>query len=145
MSDRGSALGQDAARVHAEVAALVARARTAQRAIDGCDQARADELAVAAAWAIVEPSRNRALAELAVRDTGMGDVADKFAKNRRKTMGLLRDLAGNFAAVRDHTAIADPSRVVVHLSHVLVDPARRRASIGDQPLDRLRVQAFPTL
>jgi sulfoacetaldehyde dehydrogenase len=34
------------------------------------------------------------LAELAVRDTGLGNVADKIAKNRRKTMGLLRDLAG---------------------------------------------------
>ena len=77
-----------------EVAAIVARARDAQRTIADADQARADELAVAAAWAIVEPARNRALAELAVRDTGMGDVADKVAKNRRKTMGLLRDLAG---------------------------------------------------
>jgi len=81
-------------RVRDEVAALVARARAAQREIDGCDQARADELATAAGWAIVEPSRNRALAELAVRDTGLGDVADKIAKNRRKTMGLLRDLRG---------------------------------------------------
>jgi sulfoacetaldehyde dehydrogenase len=80
--------------VRAEVAAIVSRARAAQRTIADADQARADELAVAAAWAIVEPSRNRALAELAVRDTGMGDVADKIAKNRRKTMGLLRDLAG---------------------------------------------------
>jgi len=84
----------DGARIRDEVATLVARARAAQRSIDRCDQARADELAIAAAWAIVEPSRNRALAELAVRDTGMGDVADKIAKNRRKTMGLLRDLAG---------------------------------------------------
>ena len=81
-------------RVRDEVAAIVARARTAQRTIAGCDQARADELAVAAAWAIVEPAHNRALAEAAVRDTGLGDVDDKVAKNRRKTMGLLRDLAG---------------------------------------------------
>jgi sulfoacetaldehyde dehydrogenase len=42
----------------------------------------------------VEPKRNRALAERAVRDTGLGDIEDKIAKNRRKTMGLLRDLAG---------------------------------------------------
>ena len=94
MSAREPGGGHDAARARDEVAALVARARAAQRTIDACEQSRADELAVAAAWAIVEPSRNRALAELAVRDTGMGDVADKFAKNRRKTMGLLRDLAG---------------------------------------------------
>ena len=81
-------------RVHDEVAALVARARAAQRIIDGWDQARVDELATAAAWAIVEPAHNRALAECAVRDTGLGNVDDKIAKNRRKTMGLLRDLAG---------------------------------------------------
>ena len=92
MNTRDDAL--HATRVREEVAAIVARARAAQRTIADADQARADELAVAAAWAIVEPSRNRALAELAVRDTGMGDVADKVAKNRRKTMGLLRDLAG---------------------------------------------------
>jgi sulfoacetaldehyde dehydrogenase len=80
--------------VRDEVAALVARARAAQRIVDGWDQARVDELATAAAWAIVEPARNRALAECAVRDTGLGNVDDKIAKNRRKTMGLLRDLAG---------------------------------------------------
>jgi len=87
-----TASGQD--RVRDEVAALVARARAAQRIVDGWDQAQVDELATAAAWAIVEPARNRALAECAVRDTGLGNVEDKIAKNRRKTMGLLRDLAG---------------------------------------------------
>ena len=76
------------------VAALVARARAAQRAFETWTQERVDEAVTAAAWAIVEPGRNRALAEIAVRDTGLGDVADKIAKNRRKTIGLLRDLAG---------------------------------------------------
>src|SRR5688572_13481817 len=77
-----------------DVATLIARARKAQAAIDDYDQSRTDELVAAAGWAIVEPSRNRALAERAVRDTGLGNVEDKVAKNRRKTMGLLRDLAG---------------------------------------------------
>jgi sulfoacetaldehyde dehydrogenase len=76
------------------IADLVARARAAQRAIDGWSQAQVDELVTAAAWAIVDPARNRALAECAVRDTGLGNVEDKIAKNRRKTMGLLRDLRG---------------------------------------------------
>jgi len=73
---------------------LVARARAAQKIADGYDQARVDELVAAAGWAILEPARNRALAELAVRDTGIGDVEDKVLKNHRKTLGLLRDLAG---------------------------------------------------
>src|SRR6476659_10620059 len=76
------------------VAAVVAKALAAQAIADDWTQDDADEAAVAAGWAIVEPSRNRALAELAVRDTGLGNVADKIAKNRRKTIGLLRDLQG---------------------------------------------------
>jgi len=80
--------------VQASVAALVARARAAQRIADGYDQARVDELVAAAGWAIIEPARNRALAELAVADTGIGNVDDKIRKNHRKTLGLLRDLRG---------------------------------------------------
>jgi sulfoacetaldehyde dehydrogenase len=76
------------------VAGLVARARAAQRVFEQYDQAQVDEVVTAAGWAIVEPARNRALAERAVADTGLGNVADKVTKNRRKTIGLLRDLAG---------------------------------------------------
>jgi sulfoacetaldehyde dehydrogenase len=80
--------------VTSTIAELVGRARAAQRVADGYDQARVDELVVAAGWAIIEPGRNRALAELAVADTALGDVADKMRKNHRKTLGLLRDLQG---------------------------------------------------
>lgn len=76
------------------VAGLVARARAAQRLYDRYSQAQVDEVVTAAGWAIVEPTRNRRLAELAVKDTGLGVVEDKILKNRRKTMGLLRDLQG---------------------------------------------------
>jgi len=76
------------------VAELVARARAAQATADTFDQARIDELVAAAGWAILEPGRNRALAVLAVQDTGIGDVEDKVLKNHRKTLGLLRDLDG---------------------------------------------------
>ncbi len=73
---------------------LVARARTAQHVANGFDQARVDEVVAAAGWAIMEPGRNRALAERAVADTGIGNVDDKLRKNYRKTLGLLRDLQG---------------------------------------------------
>lgn len=76
------------------VAALVARARRAQAAITKHTQAQLDELVTAAGWAIMEPGRNKMLAEIAVRDTGLGTVADKINKNHRKTLGLLRDLQG---------------------------------------------------
>jgi sulfoacetaldehyde dehydrogenase len=76
------------------VAELVRRARAAQAVAAQYNQAQLDELATAAGWAIMEPSRNRRLAELAVRDTGLGSVDDKINKNHRKTLGLMRDLQG---------------------------------------------------
>jgi sulfoacetaldehyde dehydrogenase len=76
------------------VARLIARARAAQRIAAAYSQAQIDELVTAAGWAIMEPGRNRLLAELAVRDTGLGRVEDKVTKNHRKTLGLLRDLRG---------------------------------------------------
>jgi sulfoacetaldehyde dehydrogenase len=73
---------------------LVAKARAAQAAFEaGGSQARYDLAAQAAAWAIMEPARNRKLAELAVQTTGLGNVPDKITKNHRKTLGLMRDIA----------------------------------------------------
>ena len=73
---------------------VVQRARAAQAIADGWSQARVDDVVAAAAWAILEPGRNRALAEQAVADTGVGNVGDKIRNNHRKTLGLLRDLHG---------------------------------------------------
>ena len=77
---------------------LIERARIAQSTIDQASQERTDELVRAVAWAILEPNRNRELAEMAVRDTGIGNVDDKVLKNHRKTLGLLRDLNGRKTA-----------------------------------------------
>ncbi len=80
--------------VEESVARLVSRARNAQRIAARDTQAQVDELTIAAGWAIMEPQRNRTLAELAVREAGLGRVEDKVIKNHRKTLGLLRDLRG---------------------------------------------------
>lgn len=74
------------------VAATVARARAAQAAFANASQPEADAAVTAIAWALYEPGRARALAELAVEDTGIGNVPDKIRKNQRKTFGALRDL-----------------------------------------------------
>ncbi|MCK9381830.1 MAG: aldehyde dehydrogenase family protein [Sulfuritalea sp.] len=76
------------------VTSLIDTARAAQREYQRYDQAAVDMVVTAAGWAIMQPERNRALAEMAVRDTGLGVVADKITKNHRKTLGLLRDLKG---------------------------------------------------
>ena len=80
--------------VDTPVETLIARARQAQAEFEANgSQARFDRAAKAAAWAIMEPSRNAELAELAVRTTGLGNVPDKITKNHRKTLGLMRDIA----------------------------------------------------
>jgi sulfoacetaldehyde dehydrogenase len=88
----------------AEVEAIVARARTAQEAFErGGSQQAYDRAAQAAAWAIMEPSRNQHLATLAVETTGLGNVPDKITKNHRKTLGLMRDIKD----ARTHGVISD--------------------------------------
>ncbi len=72
---------------------IVERGRVAQKVYEGYTQAQVNLVVEAVAWAILEPKRNQELAELAVQDTGLGDVADKFKKNFRKTLGLVRDLS----------------------------------------------------
>ena len=104
----------------AELDAVVARSRAAQAAYETeGSQARYDRAALAVGWAIMEPARNRALAELAVRTTGLGNVSDKIVKNHRKTLGLLRDIrdVATHGVIRDDpatgiTEIARPKGVV---------------------------------
>lgn len=76
----------------AAAADLVARGRAAMEAYDNHDQARIDEAVTALAWSIYKPENAEALAELAVKDTGLGNVSSKITKNTRKTFGTLRDL-----------------------------------------------------
>ncbi len=76
------------------VSDLIRQAREAQRIYEDFDQAQVDDVVAAIAWVVLEPDRNRYLSKRAVEDTGLGDVEDKFTKNYRKTLGLLRDLSG---------------------------------------------------
>ncbi len=79
----------------AEIDTMVARARVAQEAYESMGtQALFDTACQAVAWALMEPQRNRELAELAVAETGLGNADDKFKKNHNKTLGLMRDLKG---------------------------------------------------
>lgn len=100
--------------------AIVAKSRSAQRQYEtNGSQHRYDRAAQAVAWAIMEPTRNQELAELAVRTTGLGNVPDKITKNHRKTLGLMRDIQGvkTYGVIRDDhdtgiTEIARPMGVV---------------------------------
>ncbi|MGI9356537.1 MAG: acylating sulfoacetaldehyde dehydrogenase [Rhizobiaceae bacterium] len=104
----------------AELDSVIARARAAQRRFETeGSQARYDRAADAVAWAIMEPGRNRELAELSVETTGLGNVPDKITKNHRKTLGLMRDIQGvaTYGIISDDpatgiTEIARPMGVI---------------------------------
>jgi sulfoacetaldehyde dehydrogenase len=86
------------------IAAIVSKSRVAQAKYETeGSQARYDRAAQAVAWAIMEPARNRTLAELAVETTGLGNVPDKITKNHRKTLGVMRDIKGavTFGVISD--------------------------------------------
>ncbi len=80
--------------VKARIAAIIDKARVAQKIYAQYNQAQVDEVVPAVGWTIVNKENNHLLTEMAVRDTGIGNYADKITKNYRKTMGLLRDLKG---------------------------------------------------
>ncbi len=71
---------------------LVERARMAMNLFENRSQERVDDAVRALAWSIYHAGRARQLAEMAVEDTGLGDVESKVIKNTRKTFGTLRDL-----------------------------------------------------
>ena len=71
---------------------VVSDARDAQEIVNHYSQEQVDELILAVGWEVIQPENNQELSEMAVSQTGLGNVEDKKRKNRRKTIGLLRDL-----------------------------------------------------
>jgi len=92
MSD--NSVSAESADVRSSIRGLMQRARDAQAVFETYSQERVDDVVAATAWAIYEPERARALAELGAQATGLGRVEDKITKNQRKTIGTLRDLTG---------------------------------------------------
>lgn len=106
-----------------DIAALVSRAREAQRQFSSRPQEFLDLACVAVGWALLHPETNRRLSQMAVAETGLGNAADKERKNARKTLGLLRDIRGQKTAgiiaedsARGLTEIARPVGVVAALT-----------------------------
>ena len=71
---------------------IIKQAKLAQTEFENAEQEVVDELITGLAWALINPETNLSLSNQAVKDTGLGNSDDKFNKNYRKTLGLLRDL-----------------------------------------------------
>lgn len=72
-----------------QVAALIERARSAQKAIEGYSQEQIDELVKAIAWAACKEENARMIAELAVEETRLGNFQGKYTKLTKKVKGAL--------------------------------------------------------
>lgn len=76
------------------VAEHLGRARRALATYRRFDQAGVDEVVTAVAWAVVEPDNARRLAQVEHEGSGMGNVADKTAKNIHRVFGTIAQLQG---------------------------------------------------
>ena len=66
---------------------LVAAARAAQQHYEETgSQELFDKACQAVAWVLMEPTRNEQLSNMAVAETGLGNVADKFRKSITKPL-----------------------------------------------------------
>ena len=70
------------------------RAKKAFEEIEFWPQGRVDEMVLAVGWEFIKEENRKAMAKLAVDESGIGVYEDKLAKIRSKTMGILRDQVG---------------------------------------------------
>jgi sulfoacetaldehyde dehydrogenase len=76
------------------VADLIQRARTAQEAIADYTQEQIDKLTQAIAWEIVKEENSKAISELAIEESQLGNYQGKYVKLQKKVRGNLRDMLG---------------------------------------------------
>src|SRR5580765_2217148 len=116
------ALANDS-RLDREVDAVVARAASAQEMFENWTDERIDGLLLDLAKALAQSAKELAIAT--VRETGMGNVADKTRKNRFASLRIYASLAGktaqgslSFDADRQVTELASPVGVVFAVAPV---------------------------
>jgi sulfoacetaldehyde dehydrogenase len=77
-----------------EIDLMYERARKAFKEIEFWSQERVDEMVAAAAWEWQKEENRKAMAKLAVDESGIGVYQDKFNKIFTKTVGTMRDQVG---------------------------------------------------
>ncbi|WP_101757090.1 aldehyde dehydrogenase family protein [Oceanicoccus sp. KOV_DT_Chl] len=103
----------------ATVAALIARSRKAQAAIEHYSQEQVDELIKAMVWSIAETEISEKIAQFTVDETQLGNYEGKFLKINRKTRAALYDIIDDKSVgvleedkVRNIIKIAKPVGVI---------------------------------
>ena len=106
-----------------EVAALVARSRTAQAQIEHYTQAQVDELIRAMVWSVARPGVAEKIAQFTIDETELGNYDGKYLKIFKKTRATLMDIIDDKSVgileedpVRNIVKIAKPMGVIGALS-----------------------------
>ena len=76
------------------IQSLVEKARIAQEKVANYTQEQIDDACMAAGWEVYKDENIKVLAEMAVEETGMGNVEDKIKKHIGKILGVLVDVKG---------------------------------------------------
>ncbi len=74
------------------VKSLIVRAKNAQKIAESFSQERVNELSTAVAWSAVKEANAKELAELAFKETNLGDYDSKYNKIKKKIKGVQRDI-----------------------------------------------------
>lgn len=69
-------------------------ARKAQKAVANYTQEQIDEVCLAVGWEMYKDDNIAKLAEMAVEETGFGNVQSKITKHKRKVGGVMHDIRG---------------------------------------------------
>ncbi|MBL8028974.1 MAG: aldehyde dehydrogenase family protein [Fibrobacteres bacterium] len=98
-TDEKSSVDQQAKNAEAEkyIAELISRARAAQKQIEFASQEEVDFITAKVAWACVEPTFAKKVADFCAEDSGMGHAPDKFLKIQNKVKGVFRDMKGRLS------------------------------------------------
>ena len=100
----------EAAEAAAEIAALVARSRAAQREIENYSQEQVDALIRAMVWSVARPGVAEEIARLTVEETQLGNYEGKYLKIFRKTRAALMDILDDKSV---GVILDDPEREIV--------------------------------
>ncbi|MCK5802558.1 MAG: aldehyde dehydrogenase family protein [Lentisphaeria bacterium] len=89
------------------IAALVGKAHAAQEQVADYSQEQIDDLCRSVAWQVYCDENIKVCAEIAVEETGMGNVADKITKHKVKVLGsLIESLKGkSVGLIEEDTAL----------------------------------------
>lgn len=76
------------------ISELMERARKAQEEVATYTQEQIDDVVLSIGWEVYNDENITELAKMAVAETGMGLVEDKFKKHKGKVLGVLKDVKG---------------------------------------------------